>query len=1067
MTNAEQQAPDSAIPPRQVEPTESVGGVLSIRPFRRFWFAVAASALGDWLALLALTSAALWTVEGDYREHATAVAVVFALRMVPAALTASVAGAIVDHLDRRWTLVTCDVVRALVLVSVPFVDRLWWIWGATAAVAVIGALAGPARDATVPNLVPRQRLGTANQFNLVTSYGAAPAAALLFILGALVGTAFSHDVSMFVEHPSNLAFYLAGAVFLLAAVFAFLIRMPTRGRSVSTRRPNPFKVLADGRRVFGHGRTARGLIVGMVALFLAGGALVSTAPLLVVGLHAGNAGYGTVFLMLIAGVSAGMLWGPRVVPAFSRRRLYGMAVMCAGLTLLILGAVANVVMAAVLAAVLGVFAGVAWVTGYTMYGLDFGEDMRARAFAFAQLIVRVVLFVALVAGPIAAGYVGVRSWVVADRFTFDYSGAALVLGGTGVLVVILGWIALLSVDDRRGVPILRDLAAATRNEDHITGRPAGATGFFIALEGGEGAGKSTQANAIAAWIRAKGHEVVVTREPGATEVGKRLRAMLLDLDGEPVDPRTEALLYAADRAEHVQTVILPALRRGAIVISDRYIDSSIAYQGAGRSLGAREIGRVSRWATDGLLPDLTILLDLDPAVGHARFTEAPDRIESESSEFHLRVRHAFLDLAAHDPDRYLVVDADQEPDAVTTPIRHRLDRELPLSEQEKRQALELAKRMREEDARRKAEQAARDAEKAALIARLRAESEERQRQAEQARLDEESARLAEEEQRYAEEQARRIAAEADERARAAAEAAEEARLHAESERRRLALEAERRAEEQQRLAEEAKARAEEARVRAEEEAERRDEQRRRLEEASALQAEQARASAEEEREAALERQRAAEEERERLEAEAAREVERMRAEEAVRVADERRHAEERRRAEDALRRAEADRRRAEREASRAAEAAASARTRAAQEAAALAAEAGPVPDTDMVETPVHGIRRPDPALADTPVHGIPKVSSDDADTTELRQIRLREAAEDTREIPQVSLDETHALPVLAPPAAGNQSLADDLLGPWKAEDDAAEAEGDDAEGSSAADSAQEAGRKRRWRRNKS
>ncbi|WP_406297399.1 dTMP kinase [Embleya sp. NBC_00888] len=1064
MTHAEQQAPDSAIPPRQVEPTEGIGGVLSIRPFRRFWFAVAASALGDWLALLALTSAALWTVEGDYREHATAVAVVFALRMLPAALVASVAGAIVDHLDRRWTLVTCDVIRALVLVSVPLVDEMWWVWGATAAVGVVGALAGPARDATVPNLVPRQRLGTANQFNLVTSYGAAPAAALLFILGALIGTAFSHDVSMFVEHPSNLACYTAGAVFLAASVFAFLIRMPTRGRSVSTRRPNPFKVLADGRKVFGHGRTARGLIVGMIALFLAGGALVATAPLLVVGLHAGNAAYGTVFLMLIAGVSAGMLWGPRVVPAFSRRRLYGVAVMFAGLTLLILAAVANVVVAAVLAAVLGVFAGVAWVTGYTMYGLDFGEDLRARAFAFAQLIVRIVLFVALVAAPIGAGYVGVRSWVIADRFTFDYSGAALILAGTGAFVVILGWIALLSVDDRRGVPILRDLAAATRNEDHITGRPAGATGFFIALEGGEGAGKSTQANAIAAWIRAKGHEVVVTREPGATEVGKRLRAMLLDLDGAPIDPRTEALLYAADRAEHVQTVILPALRRGAIVISDRYIDSSIAYQGAGRGLGAREIGRVSRWAGDGLLPDLTILLDLDPAVGHGRFTEAPDRLESEPREFHLRVRHAFLDLAAHDPDRYLVVDADQEPDAVTTPIRHRLDRELPLSEQEKRQALELAKRMREEDARRKAEQAARDAEKAALIARLRAESEERQRQAEQARLEEESARLAEEEQRYAEEEARRIAAEADERARTAAEAAEEARLHAEAERRRLAAEAERRAQEQQRVAEEAKARAEEARVRAEEEAERRDEQRRRLEEASALQAEQARASAEEEREAALERQRLAEEERDRLQAEAARDVERMRAEEAVRVADERRATEERRRAEDALRRAEADRRRAEREASRAAEAAASARTRAAQEAAALAAEAGPSTDADMVETPVHGIRRPDPALGETPVHGVPKVSADDADTTELRQIKLREAAEDTREIPKLNLDETHALPVLPPPAApGDHSLADDLLGPWTG-DPAADEAGADAD---ADDEPAEPERKRRWRRNKS
>ncbi|WP_240501790.1 dTMP kinase, partial [Streptomyces neyagawaensis] len=166
-----------------------------------------------------------------------------------------------------------------------------------------------------------------------------------------------------------------------------------------------------------------------------------------------------------------------------------------------------------------------------------------------------------------------------------------------------------------------------------------------------GAGKSTQVEALAEWIRAKGHEVVVTREPGATPVGKRLRSILLDVSSAGLSHRAEALLYAADRAEHVDTVVRPALERGAVVISDRYIDSSVAYQGAGRDLSPTEIARISRWATNGLVPHLTVLLDVSPEAARERFTEAPDRLESEPAEFHERVRAGFLTLAAADAGR--------------------------------------------------------------------------------------------------------------------------------------------------------------------------------------------------------------------------------------------------------------------------------------------------------------------------------------------------------------------------------------------------------------------------------
>ena len=186
------------------------------------------------------------------------------------------------------------------------------------------------------------------------------------------------------------------------------------------------------------------------------------------------------------------------------------------------------------------------------------------------------------------------------------------------------------------------------------------TGRFITLEGGDGAGKTTQVELLTAWLEAHGRTVVRTREPGGTELGQRIREMVLHERGH-VAPRAEALLYAADRAHHVETVVRPALLRGDVVLQDRYIDSSVAYQGVARGLGAERIRSVSEWAADGLVPDLTVLLDLDVTVGRARVAAARgdtfDRLESEAATFHETVRRAFLDAAAAEPARFLVVDA--------------------------------------------------------------------------------------------------------------------------------------------------------------------------------------------------------------------------------------------------------------------------------------------------------------------------------------------------------------------------------------------------------------------------
>jgi dTMP kinase len=283
-------------------------------------------------------------------------------------------------------------------------------------------------------------------------------------------------------------------------------------------------------------------------------------------------------------------------------------------------------------------------------------------------------------------------------------GYNLVLLLAAVVAVLLGRASYRQMDDRRGVPLLADLGSALRHDpatavngngrgNRMRIRKARGTesnasdvvvtpaprypGVFLALEGGEGAGKSTQARLLAIWLRDQGYDVVTTHEPGATKVGMRLRALLLDTAHTGLSPQAEALMYAADRAEHVSAVIIPALERGAIVVTDRYVDSSLAYQGAGRQLPVAEIADVNQWATGGLTPDLTILLDLPPLTGLGRRLSSADRLEAEPVEFHQRVRNGFLTLASAAPDRYLVLDASRPETEVSRDIQQRVRELLP------------------------------------------------------------------------------------------------------------------------------------------------------------------------------------------------------------------------------------------------------------------------------------------------------------------------------------------------------------------------------------------------------
>jgi dTMP kinase len=839
----------TVIPPGPVEPEHDLGAVLRIAPFRKLWVALSFSSLGDWLGLLATTALASQLSGAGYAQQSFAIAGVFLLRLAPAVLFGPIAGVVADRLDRRWTMVVCDLLRFALFFSIPLVGTLWWLYAATFLVEAASLFWIPAKEATVPNLVPKERLESANQLSLVTTYGTAPVAAAVFTTLSLLNSVAA-SVSSLPSTSVDLALYFDALTFLFSAITIYRLRSIPKAQRHPASTPSVLRTVVEGWKFVGHTKLIRGLIIGILGACAAGGMVVGLAKRYVSDLHAGNAAYGVLFGTVFLGMAAGMFLGPRLLAGFSRRRLFGLAIVGAGLSLSLLALVPNLVIVVLLTWVLGALTGVAWVTGYTLLGLEVQDELRGRTFAFVQSLVRVTLILVLAVAPLIAGPIGVHVFKLTDETVLTYNGAAITLFLAGLVAVCVGVVALRQMDDRRGIPLAADLIAAVRGQT-LAARGGAAPGYFIALEGGEGAGKSTQAARLAEWLRDKGHEVVLTQEPGATDVGKRLRALLLDLKTAGLSARAEALLYAADRAEHVHAVIRPALRRGAVVVSDRYVDSSIAYQGAGRALPGDQVARISRWATAGLQPNLTVLLDVPPGEGLRRFTEPADRLESEPLQFHERVRRGYLDLAAQQRHRYLVVDATQSPETVLAAIQARLQIDLPLSETERRRRETDARLARErEDAARTADEARR-AEQQALVERCRKESEQRRREEAKRRAAEEAARRAEEQRLRAEQE--RLRAEQE-----AARRAEEQRLRAEQERLRAEQEAARRAEEQRLRAEQEWVHAEqEAARRADQQRRRADEQRRRAERDAARRGE---------REAA----RRAEEQRLQAEAQAAR-----------------------------------------------------------------------------------------------------------------------------------------------------------------------------------------------------
>ena len=636
-----------------------VRNVLAISAFRRLWIALSLSSLGDWLGLLATTELAQ-QLETGYRAGLYAIASVLAVRLFPALVIGPFAGAWADRFNRRYTMVTADVLRFGLYASIPIVRTLWWLLVATFLIESLSLFWIPAKEASVPTLVPPSQLESANRLSLVTTYGSAAVASTLFALLAEVSHALGHGFQHFRSNPVDLALYFDALTFLVSAATVFTLRMISSARSADGApledRPSAWQAIKEGWQFIIGERWLRGLVIGILGAAAAGAAAIGLAPRIVVELGAGPSGYGVLFGTIFVGLAIGMLTGTRVLGGLSRRRTMGLSIVVAGFALSLDAIMPNLVLAMGCTFVMGFFAGVVWVLGITLVGLEVSDDKRGRTFAFIYNMMRLMLLAVLVVAPFVAGVIGQHSAQVGGA-KLRLDGVTLTLFAAGLIAIAVGLVCLRMMDDRPDVPLRADLAAAVRRRVPQLGRGQG--GLFIAFEGGEGAGKSTQARRLADALSARGYDVVVTHEPGATAIGGRIRELLLDPANTEMAARTEAMLYAADRAQHVAEVIRPALERGAIVITDRYVDSSLAYQGGGRVLDVAEVRRLSQWATDGLSPDLTVLLDIDPEVGLRRTTGPGDRLESEALAFHERVRTAFLDLARHGRDRYLVVDVSQ------------------------------------------------------------------------------------------------------------------------------------------------------------------------------------------------------------------------------------------------------------------------------------------------------------------------------------------------------------------------------------------------------------------------
>jgi dTMP kinase len=609
---------------------------------------------------------------GSVAGASYAVAGVMIARMLPSIAFGPFAGVLVDRVNRKRLMISADIARGAMYASMPFLGRLWAIYAMSFAIECLALLWVPAKDSSVPNLVPRRQLVNANTVSMATAYGTLPLGGILFTVLTGVALTLGKKVSYFNENPESLSLWLDALTFLFSA---FMVsQLPDRAMQPQGgkrfRLSHAGKDLREGFAFLRGHPLVRAMTAGIVVAFAGVGSVIAIGPIFAKQtVHAGPTGWGFLVTALGIGMGVGMAFVPQISKFVERDLLFPATMLGAAVMLGLVAAMPNISLAAVMTVLMGIFAGATWVNGYALLQENVADEYRGRTFATLTVMSRLGLFLSLAGFPLLSGALGDHGFDI-GQFRVDLSGPRLALWiGAGVA-------AAGAVVARRGL-----------QRNRLT-KPIGLTlmprlkkgprkGVLIAFEGVEGAGKGTQIRMAREWLEEQGWQVLVTREPGGTEVGERLRELLLDPHTGQVEPRTEALLFAASRSQHVAMVIRPALEEGKVVLCDRYVDSSLAYQGVARGLGEQDVLTLNVWATQGLFPDLVVLLHVEPELGLERGTGAgddADRIEQEGSPFMAKVADAYLRIAEEHPERFVIIDSNRPPDVVHGDVRDALRR---------------------------------------------------------------------------------------------------------------------------------------------------------------------------------------------------------------------------------------------------------------------------------------------------------------------------------------------------------------------------------------------------------
>jgi dTMP kinase len=647
--------------------------VLAIPAFRRLWLVTSVAGICDWLSLLALSALATQLTSG-YTAQSFALGGVVATKLLPALVLGPLAGALADKFDRRRVMVVCDLLRFVLFVSIPLVGSLWWLFIAVFLIEICALFWIPSKDASVPNLLRRpDQVETANQLNLVMTYGVAVITAsglftLVSSVGGWLGGEGSALTTVFV------ALVLSGVAYLVIALTVWFRIPEISGRATERREAGPGLVamLRDGASFVVRTPLIRGLVIGIIGAFAAGGTVVGSATLYAASLGGGNAAYGLLFASVFVGLALGMGAAPRMARRIPHNRLFGAAIVAAGLALVLVAVSPHLFVALGAVMLVGGFAGIAFLTGLTIIGLQVADEIRGRIVAFVQSIVRLTLLGSMALVPLIVGLVSARR-VDVFGYPFLVDGTRVVMLAGGAVAAVVGMLAYRQMDDRRTEPILPDLLAALRR-----GEPREGAGVLIAVEGAPAEETTEQAARLAARLRAAGYPVVVP------DGGERDRERWTAATREAAlsGARAKALAAAAVRADQVERVIRPALASGAVVVVDRFLVSPLVQfgvaadrasaDGAHPDLDPGELESLAAWATGRLRPDASVLLDRAPA-------EAASQSGGMPGEEHVRVQRLLTRMAAAEPHRYVVIDADGSPDEVAERVFRGLQSVLPKS----------------------------------------------------------------------------------------------------------------------------------------------------------------------------------------------------------------------------------------------------------------------------------------------------------------------------------------------------------------------------------------------------